>query len=72
MSGAVRGARTRTRTEEKENGVCNVSQGFIVVTPCLAATLRQDVKFVQITTEQGVLTLFLISSEVVVFVVALT
>ena len=72
MSGAVRSARTRSRTEEKENGVCNVSQGFIVVTPCLAATLRQDVKFVQITTEQGVLTLLLISSEVVVFVVALT
>ena len=72
MSGAVRSARTRSRTEEKENGICNVSQGFIVVTPCLAATLRQDVKFVQITTEQGVLTLFLISSEVVVFVVALT
>ena len=68
----MRSARTRSRTEEKENGICNVSQGFIVVTPCLAATLRQDVKFVQITTEQGVLTLFLISSEVVVFVVALT
>ena len=68
----MRSAHTRSRTEEKENGICNVSQGFIVVTPCLAATLRQDVKFVQITTEQGVLTLFLISSEVVVFVVALT
>ena len=49
-----------------------MSQGFIVVTPCVAATLHLDVKFVHITTEQGVLTLFLISKEVVVFVVALT
>ncbi len=28
----MRGARTRSRTEEKEIGVCNVSQGFLVVT----------------------------------------
>ena len=68
----MRSAYTRSRTEEKDNGICNVSQGFIVVTPCVAATLRQDVKFLHITTEQGVLTLFLISEEVVVLVVALT
>ena len=49
-----------------------MSQGFIVVTLCVAATLRQDVKFLHITTEQGLLTLFLISEEVVVLVVALT
>ena len=28
----MRGARTRSRTEEKEIGVCNVSQGLLVVT----------------------------------------
>ena len=28
----MRGARTRSRAEEKEIGVCNVSQGILVVT----------------------------------------
>ena len=68
----MRSACTRSCREEKDNGICDVSQGFIVVTPCVAATLRQDVKFLHITTEQGLVTLFLLSEQAVVLVVALT
>ena len=32
LSGAVRGARTRSNAEEKQIGVCNVSQGILEVT----------------------------------------